>query len=176
MRVIPVCMFLLASFCVNGQSNTDKQVRKIIADTTKQFRTLRGELLKVLPADVLNGIDSVFQSSISIEGTKANEISFLEGYIVYEAILADTVKEKKGQQICDEWKDKLEAILGYKIPARKMKVVDYNPSIYGWDFIAGNLHISVTLMPFPGSKNTRAYLSFLFSMDGIEVKQGQLKE
>lgn len=171
MRFIPVLFLWMISLSVSGQTNTNRQVRKIIADTTSQFRTLRGELLKVLPADDITGIDSVFQSLILIEGTKENEISFQEGFVVYEAILADTLKEKKGQQICDEWKSRLETILGYKIPARKMKVADYNPSIYGWEFYVGNLSISVTLMPFPGSKNTRAYLSLLFSIDATEVKR-----
>ncbi|MBL0333846.1 MAG: hypothetical protein IPP73_00505 [Chitinophagaceae bacterium] len=141
--------------------------RSELSQTTSRLDP-RG-VAKVLPANDITGIDSVFQSLILIEGTKENEISFLKEFIVYEAILADTVKEKKGQQICDEWKSKLEAILGYKIE-------DDITTIYGWEFYVGNLSISVTLMPFPGSKNTRAYLSLMFSIDATEVKQGQLNE
>lgn len=156
MRIVFLYAFLLVSISLTAQSNFQKQIGNIIADSANNFRKFRGQ-----PKLFKEDSDSVFISTIQIEGTKDNEIYRLDtlGWS-YSALIADSVKTNKGEKICNEWKGKIEMILGARFVIKKHEIKNYNPGNYGWRFSNKNLIIRIIMMPISKGEINRIWLFF----------------
>ena len=62
---------------------------------------------------------------------------------------------KKGKKIIDDWKKPLEEILSNEFNIEPEKIIEWNPSQYGWKFQRGNVYISIDL--FPQGLNSKIY-------------------
>jgi hypothetical protein len=142
MRVLISLMIVLIASNAFSQGNFYKDLRSVIKDSSNCFKSFKADFKQ------LHYKDSVFNTVIVLEGTKKNNILFTESMCMYSAGIIDSVKEKKGRKVVDEWKDKIYSIVGGSFQLTKAKVVDWNPNILGWKFERGNLWIDVNLFPY----------------------------
>ena len=149
MRNVLLPLFLLLTFQTFSQTNLSKQIRNIIADSSHDFRNYKSFFLN------LQDKDSVFASSITIEHTKENDIFYSDEMVLYQAIVIDSVRMGNGKKVIDEWKNSLQEILGGKFNIELVKIVEWNPSQYGWRFERGNVSISINL--FHRGLNSKIY-------------------
>ena len=139
MRVALLIFFILLSLLSPAQAELVKQIKSIIKDSSNNFQSFKGSFLN------LQEKDSVFASLITIEGTSKNDILVSNEMVIYRAIVVDSVNEKRGKKIVDQWQQTISGILSGKFKHEKIKVVDWNPGKYGWNFINGNVSIGITL-------------------------------
>jgi hypothetical protein len=156
MRII---LLLLICFPVPAFSQSDfaKQVKAIIADSSNRFLRFKGAFDKIIDSD------SIYLSSITLEGTTKNDISISDKTSMYFTWIADSVKEKQGKRIVAEWRDKILNILGSKFKEKKIEIVSYNPAVDGWMYTCGNLSIDIALFPQRTSSRYMASLAFTYS-------------
>jgi len=154
MRV--VLFLILVSFSIkpSAQSNFTKQLENVIADSANGFLAFKG-VFKALQVN-----DSVYHSLITINGTKGNDILLIKGISMYRAIIIDSVKEKQGKKMVEEWKQKLNTMPGGKFPSGEIEIVSWNPAKYGWKFKQGNLWIDITLYPYNLSSPSLYWVAF----------------
>jgi len=153
MRIVLLLVLLFEAISSTAQMDFYKQVKTIIADSAGGFLKLRGQ-----PSPKQDGIDSAFFSVLQIEGTKNNEIFKVDSSRwMYSGVIADSIRFNKAKRIADEWKEKLHAAAGGQFTVEKYKVVDYNPSKYGWSIVDKNMTISIHVF---GPKDT-GYIVFL---------------
>jgi hypothetical protein len=106
MRVI----FIISSFllaCLSGLAQSFQKVplKTIIAEAPNDFHSFRGELSTTADDD------SFYSSTVTIEGSKNNEITRLTGKLTqYHAYIADSATKKKAKALVDEWRTKIKAI------------------------------------------------------------------
>lgn len=142
MKALAITACLLFSCSVFGQENFAKQLRKIVADSSNMFRSMR-----TLHSFGDHG-DSTWRTMFQLEGTKDNEVETDDTTAIYSAMLVDSFKRKKGENICDELKNTIAMALP-AFTVSRYEVVDYKPSSYGWNFRKGNTLITVNMMGKP---------------------------
>lgn len=142
MRKLLLCSFIFFSLSLAAQDDFSRQVRDIVKNSSRQFADYKGTFLS------LQDKDSVYSSLVTIAGTKKNDLLFAEGMTLYRATIIDSVKIRKGRKIVDEWADRLRQVLGNGFKEEAVKVVEYNPSRYGWRFIKGNTSIDLDVYPY----------------------------
>ena len=74
---------------------------------------------------------------------------------LYRAVVIDSITEKSGRKIVDEWQEKIKAVLGQTFTLGKTRIVSWNPSKYGWKFSQGNVSVSIDLYPY--NMNSKLY-------------------
>lgn len=102
-------MFLFCSLfvaCLVGLAQSFQQVplKSIIADAPNDFNLFKGELSTV------SDDDSFYNSTVNIEGSKNNEISYVTGKLIqYHAYIADSATKKHAQKLVEEWRTKIKS-------------------------------------------------------------------
>jgi hypothetical protein len=91
-----------------------------------------------------------------MDGTIKNEIQLFKGTSVYRGIIEDSVSERKGKRIADQWKNKINAIIGKDFEVKKIDWMD-NSIKYGWNLEYGNLWININLIPFFGDNSSSLF-------------------
>jgi hypothetical protein len=76
--------------------------------------------------------------------------------VIYRATIVDSVRIKEAKKIVDEWKNSLKEILAGEFSMEPVKIVEWNPSQYGWTFERGDVTISIDL--FSRGLNSKMYL------------------
>jgi hypothetical protein len=135
--VFLICLFF--SIHSEAQANFGTQLKLLIGDSANGFKNFKAAFKE------LQETDSVFNSSIQFEETKKNDIIFSKGMSMYMAIVKDSVKEKQGKKIVDEWKDKILPFVGSSFKLKESRIADWNPAVYGWKFERGNVYIDIIL-------------------------------
>jgi hypothetical protein len=135
--VIICCLFVMQAI---AQDNFGKHIRRIVADSSDMYRNMRSTF-----KSLSEGGDSAWHTKFQFEGTKESEVEIDDSAAVFSVFVADSVKRKKGENICDELRDKI-AITLPTFDQTKYKVVDYSPSSYGWTFRKGHTHITIRMM------------------------------
>ena len=96
--------FLLGCLLSSAQSFQKVPLRKIIAEAPNDFSAFKGEL------NTASEDDSFYSSTVTIEGSKNNEISQLQGRLTqYHAYIADSANKKKAKSLVEEWRGKIKA-------------------------------------------------------------------
>ena len=144
---------LSLSICVSAQADLSQQIKSLINNASTDFKDYKGNFLE------LHNKDSVFLSSMTISGTKNNDILYTEGMIIYRAFIIDSVKLKPAIKLADEWSSTLRGILGDEFKLIATKIVDYNPSKHGWKFEKEDLWINVDVYP-SGPDSTFFWVAF----------------
>jgi hypothetical protein len=124
----------------------------------------------------MRGNDSIHYSTITFEGTKENDIITNQMMTIYRSIVIDSVNEKKGEKIVDEWYQKLISVLGTRYKSEKIKTESWIPAKYGWSFKRGNSWIDISIIPID-INSSRYYVSFAitqFAGDFQNVKYGAI--
>ena len=125
-----------------GQVNFHSQLRQLVSGASNNFAYSKGSFMRLVDQD------SLFTSLVTLEGTKKNEILSTATMIVYMAAIIDSVKERQGRKIIDEWKEKLNILIQDGFLLKQLEIVDWNPGIYGWKFIKGDVWVNLTLYPY----------------------------
>lgn len=153
MRLLLSILLISVSLIGSSQEKFTKDLTTVISDSANHFFFIRGSFRE------LQGIDSVFGSKITIEGTKENDILSSGKMTIYRAIIVDSVNERKGKKLIEEWQQKIASCLGTSFKVEKSKVVYWNPTKGGWIFRRGNIQVSVDL--FPHGSNSSLFLIVL---------------
>ena len=124
------------SYC---QNNLKVKIKALIENPENGFQKFRGRFKQ------LTGTDSVFRSSILVDGTRDNEIILSSAFSMYMAIITDSVGNKEGRRMIDDWEKNLGSFLGDKWQLKKLEITAWNPALYGWRFVCDELTISITL-------------------------------
>lgn len=96
--------FFLACLSCLAQSFQTVPLKTIIAEAPNDFHSFRGEL------NTTAEDDSFYSSTVTIEGSKNNEISKLTGKLTqYHAYIADSATKKKAKQLVELWRAKIKA-------------------------------------------------------------------
>lgn len=149
MKVIALSIFLSFSAYCYGQDAFGLQLRTVINDSYNCFKELKAEFKQQ------QKIDSVFNTEFILDGTSKNEILISKTMCMYLGVISDSVKEKKGRKIVDDWKKKIYAAKVGDFKLKELKIVNWNPAKYGWKFDYGNLWVDITL--YPNSENSSFY-------------------
>jgi len=135
-------LFLQCSFIFSSaQSIFSSQLKAIIGDSTNKFQKFKASFKE------LQLSDSVFHSNITLSGTKDNDIMVTKGMTLYRTIVIDSVTERKGKKIINEWQEKILQTLGGRFTLEKTKIQSWNPTKYGWKFNCGNVSVNLDLYP-----------------------------
>ena len=154
-------IFLMTSIFIDvslaAQSDFNSQLKAIIADSFKCFAKFKGdESTEPQPAHTRS-----FSTTIQIEGTGKNRIYCSgEKICIYETVVADSVKLRKGKILADRWKQRIQTAIGTGFIVAPYKYVNYNPSQYGWKFSRTGFNIYIDVYPSSDTKLYRVYLSF----------------
>lgn len=140
---------LLVCSCVIAQIDFEKQLHLIIKDSTNRFKTFKAGFKYQTVSD------SVFYSTVNLEGTSDNNVSIStqqSTYIMdsYVADIAKSIQRKQGIKIVDEWKNKISAIVDNSFQITKLKSKNY-PLNYGWHFERGFFWIDIAYIPRKGN-------------------------
>ncbi len=105
MRII----LLLSSLVLAGLTGLAQSFQKVplkivIAEAPNGFNSFRGELSATADDD------SFYSSTVTIDGSKNNEISQLTGKLTqYHAYIADSASKKSAKALVEEWRTKIKA-------------------------------------------------------------------
>jgi len=105
MRVVLLLLFISIGINSLAQENLSKQLQLIIKDTANHFRKINGPLKSYL-------LDSVFNSSLTIEGTRKNELQFTPYRAIYSADILDSASTETASKVFDLWVSKLIKAIG----------------------------------------------------------------
>ena len=141
MRIIYLFSLLLSFAFSSAQSDFSSQLKAIIADSSNNFRKFQASFKQI------QGTDSIYYSGITINDTKKNDIVAVKGMTLYRAVIVDSVTEKNGKRIVNEWQKRIKLILSESFKSAEAKIEQWNPSKYGWKFNCGNVLVSVDLFP-----------------------------
>jgi len=74
---------------------------------------------------------------------------------MYRATIRDSLKVKNGKRLVDEWKEKFNFLTRSGFNVQEIKVVKWNPAIYGYSFKKNNCTVSICLFPY--NENSSIY-------------------
>ncbi|HEX8314925.1 MAG TPA: hypothetical protein VF609_08030 [Flavisolibacter sp.] len=95
---------LLICSLSSAQSFQKVPLKTIIAEAPNDFGAFKGEL------NTVSEDDSFYSSTVTIEGSKNNEISQLPGRLTqYHAYIADSATKKRAKNLVEEWRSKIKA-------------------------------------------------------------------
>lgn len=149
MKPLYLVAALLISFNSFAQDGFAKQFKEIINDTANGFLAFRGEV--TLKGELKTGDPYAgYRSLVTLEKTSKNNIHYMSGFALsiysYNALVADSVSEIEGKNICNEWKDKIALLLENGFVVKKYEGMPLLGK-YGWNFYKGELNISIDLLP-----------------------------
>ncbi len=173
MRIPIFVISVFFSLVSRAQTDFAEQFKIIYQDGANGFIKFRG---LITDTSKFEGEDrrTAFVSKVILPGTKENYITVSEtsikkkdttGYLnsSYSALLADSVKTKKGEKLCDEWRDKLHSMLGSGFNIRKLKLKPWNPAKYGWVLSDGMVDVSVDILPAKNLNLNRVWVTISYS-------------
>jgi hypothetical protein len=149
MRLVITILFL-APLALFSQTNFAKQLDKLIKDSTNYFKSFKSNFKETRFTDA--SPDSIFYTNLSLDGTSNNELLIAADEYIFMADVTDSLDELKGKKLINEWRDKINSVLGNGFVVEEVKSSDGNPSKYGWDFSRGNVTVNIGL--FPHKKNS----------------------
>ena len=171
MRAVISILFLAVSVSVSSQTNFAKQLEDLVKDSTNNFKTFKSNFKETRFTEAIT--DSIFYTSVSLDGTSNNELLISTSESIFMADVADSLTAVQGKRMVDEWRDKINFLLGSGFTIEDVKGIEGNPSTYGWNFIKGNLTISIGL--YPHKKNTNlnwiGLAVYVFEDDEILAKK-----
>ena len=166
MRIAFIIFLFLLTISVSSQNSFARQLNQIIKDSANHFSKFKGNFKE------MHNTDSVFYSIITLEGTSNNDIVLTQVLAQYRSEIIDSVSERKGKTMVDEWHEKLIGILSGKFKSEKVKAASWNPARYGWSFNNGDTWVDISLLPV--SQNSTKYFVSLaithFSEEFYKVK------
>jgi hypothetical protein len=140
----------LAPLALFSQTNFAKQLDELVKDSTNYFKSFKSNFKETRFTDA--SPDSIFYTNLSLDGTSNNELLIAADEYIFMADVADSLDELKGKKLINEWRDKINSVLGNGFVVEEVKSSDGNPSKYGWDFTRGNVTVNIGL--FPHKKNS----------------------
>ena len=137
MKIISLFVSGLFSSIAFSQNNFHNQLKSLVKDSANCFTSFRTGF------EDSKGTDSIFNSSVILDGTTKSNLFVTEAVCVHISRIAEAVKKRQGRRIVDEWKSKISAVFDniFKLTAVK----NSNSANYGWNFEYGNLSMSVRL-------------------------------
>lgn len=150
-RIAFIIVLMFSSIPLLGQTNFAKQLDELVKDSTNSFRSFKSNFKETRFTEVLP--DSIFYTNLSLDGTSNNELLFSTGESIFMADVADSLNEAHGKRMVDEWRDKINFLLGSGFTIEDVKGIEGNPSKYGWNFTKGNLTINIGLYPHKKNSN-----------------------
>jgi len=149
MRVAFILFLLSFSSLLFSQNNFAKELNQIIKDSANHFSKFKGGFKE------MRDNDSIYYSKITLESTSENDIMITQTMTLYRSEIVDSVNERHGKKVVDEWCQKVNSVLGGRFKPEKLKIESWNPVKYGCSFKNGNTWIDIKL--FPISINSSRY-------------------
>jgi len=166
MRIAFILLLLSISSLLFSQNNFAKELNQIIKDSANHFSKFKGGFKE------MHDQDSVFYSTMTLEGTRENDIIITQILTQYRSEIIDSINEKKGRKIIDEWHEKLVRVFTGKFQSEKRKIESWSLMKYGWSFKNGNTWVDISLLPI--NVNSSKYFVSLavtyFSRDFYKLK------
>ena len=152
MKLFLTIIPLSISSLLLGQNNFASQLNQIIKDSANHFKKFRGDFKELVDHD------SIFYTTTTLEGTRENDILVTQRMSLYRCEIVDSVNERRGKTIVDEWHQKLIGFLGPRFNSEKTKIKSSSPVKYGWNFKKGDTWIDISLLPV-GLHSSKYYVS-----------------
>lgn len=146
---------LLLLFCCeesNGQADFRKQFKSLMNNFEMNLANYKGDFVEMV------GSDSLYQSRITLEGTTKNEITISNTKFHFMAKVTDSINERQGRKVVEEWKSKLSFIIKEGYNVNQLDIKKWNHGVYGWRFTRNGYTVSITL--FSG-KHEKTYFVIL---------------
>lgn len=132
MKTVFIFLLLVVTTTVSAQTDSRifySQLMVVFSDLDKHFEFLKGELKEQ------ENKDSLFETGLTLEGTKDNSILVSPGVCAYQAMISDSVSEEGSQLILKAWKEKLDGALeGMFTPSAKEFVSETDPGTNGYQY------------------------------------------
>jgi hypothetical protein len=159
-KLVAVLLFVGLSNSVFSQDTFSNQLKKILADTTNYFSSIKGEFKKIY--NRFDDKDSVFFSKIDIVGFKETEYVKVGSFYIIQGLITDSVSKKKGKQILKEWKNRIRSVLGKSFTVKKDD--SFKAADHSWVFKHDYVEISILLNRMLGEPNY-PYFYVYFSIE-----------
>jgi hypothetical protein len=134
-------IFLLSAVFVSASAQTDSriffsQLMVVFSDLDKNFEYLKGDLKETAETDTL------FESTIALEGTRDNTILRSQDVNAYQALISDSTSAEGAQFIMKAWKEKLTNVLtgSFSRLGEAYRSED-NAAITGWEFASDRVSV-----------------------------------
>lgn len=137
MRVFSLFVSILFSDFAFSQNNFHNQLKSLVNDSAKCFTSFRGDFKQ------LKESDSIYHSSFIFDGTAENNLFVTPTACVYISKIEESVKKRRARRIADEWRDKINSVIGNIFALTAVKKTSSNSLVYGWDFEYERLSITV---------------------------------
>jgi len=159
MRIVLLLLFISTGITAAAQDNLSRQLQLIIKDTTTHFRKFKGSF-KV-------GIitDSLFNSAMTIEGTKANEVDISDNGVYYFAHIIDSANTETANRLFDQWMSKLTKALGPSFKGKEGQPHELYKSSHVKMYIFSHARLNITLNHSLNPNNSKLHdvrLSFFY--------------
>lgn len=141
MRIAIILCLIPISDLLYSQNDFAKQLNGIIKDTSNHFGKFRNAFKE------MNATDSVFHSTITLKGTKENDVIVTQAMTLYRCKIIDSVNKSKGRTIVDNWYKELLGNLDGRFKSEKAIRASWSPVDYGWNFRNGNTWVEISLLP-----------------------------
>ena len=160
MRIVLLLLFISTGITATAQDNLSRQLQLIIKDTTTHFQKIKGPLKSFI-------MDSVFHSTLTIEGTKSNELDYSPYKAYYTAFIIDSTTTETAGKLFDQWMSKLTKALGPLFRKKEGRPAEGFQSFHvkSYQFEYGGLYITLnhSLTIFDSRLHqVRLYFSYTF--------------
>jgi hypothetical protein len=154
MRLLLSALIILCSFSCFAQSNLQGQIYAIIKDSANDFMSFKREFKE------RSGGDSIYHTSMTIEGTNSNWVSKDSLGATFTASIAKSEKKKEVEKLFAEWKKKIQHSLPeYK--AFRMPLSMPRFTFHGWIYKIDE-HVEVQLFSYTITTGDSSPESFLY--------------
>jgi hypothetical protein len=113
MRTVFILFISLFFNSLFAQNNFAKELNQIIKDTASNFNIIKGRFKE------MRDNDSIYYSTITLDGTKENDVIVNQMLTMYRSVVIDSVNERQGKKIVDEWYQNLLVCWGRDINLKK---------------------------------------------------------
>ena len=140
-----ICFFtgcMLACLLSSAQSFQKVPLRTIIAEAPNDFSAFKGEL------SLTSEDDSFYASTVTIEGSKNNEITQHSGRLTqYHAYIADSATKKNAAKLVEEWRNKIKvASPGFLAEVINSKIQKRKTTGYRFSKVIANELYSISIV------------------------------
>jgi len=156
MRIVILLLIILFSSKSFSQNGFTRGLLSIVNDSENGFQNFRGSF-KESPDSSLKYYYSVF----TLQGTSQNYIVHHRYIDSYDAIVCDSVNEKKGEEILDMWNVKVSSTLSGEFRLKENKILAGSPFVAKWEYERGNVSVFIGLSQYINNPSIYAVMLYV---------------
>jgi hypothetical protein len=154
-----VLLMFAFPFISNAQTTATSQfatqLKKVIADAPADFESYRKEKVQEIGSDV------VYASKMNLQGTTENKINRFSDGSSFMATIASVLSEKQAKTQVDEWKRRLESILGKGYEVMPYRNDNKESLSEGYILIGDKNTLTIDYINYKNEQNYNIYLIIL---------------